>query len=269
VKEPRHTSLAARLGATSIKSKLTVFALLATLLPSAFLGYRFYDQNYSVLEAGIQQRLEASARDQAQELWRWIGRRQGELNSMATSYIGVELLPAAIAGNDAARLRIENYLLLTSGRLDQLQAAAVTDTVGRVIAASDDRAWALVDDWTAFPNVGTLPASPALRRTDGGGFEVMLASAILGPERQPLGLVVGRFSLERLYDQLAASERQADATVLVVDGEHRVIATGQRASKRLGDVLSNTLQGRLTPGQIAVFYDGDEVLGGGWICSNA
>jgi tRNA-specific 2-thiouridylase len=31
------------------------------------------------------------------------------------------------------------------------------------------------------------------------------------------------------------------------------------------EVLFDTPQTAVTPGQAAVFYDGDEVLGGGWI----
>lgn len=260
------TSLLARLGGTSIKSKLTIFALLATLLPSALLGFMFYENNRAVLEDGVSQSLENTAKNQAREIKGWITDRRSELDVLATSYVGVvENLPSAVGGDETARLRIENYLHSVSSRLEDIEALAVTDVTGTVVASSSDSEWQIPGNWIALLGRGARELPFGRPRMDfaSNQFLTPLGTPIFDQNQQPVGMLVARLHFANVTKALAEAEILYGDSVYLIEESGRVLASGARSYVAVDDRISQSLRQRLAEEGMVDYWhdDGTEVVG--------
>jgi tRNA-specific 2-thiouridylase len=80
-------------------------------------------------------------------------------------------------------------------------------------------------------------------------------------------LVVDEFEIDRVnWIDLDRSDEVADVTVKIRYSHPGTAATLTPAGNGRARICLREPQRAVTPGQAAVFYDGDAVLGGGWIC---
>jgi tRNA-uridine 2-sulfurtransferase len=83
-------------------------------------------------------------------------------------------------------------------------------------------------------------------------------------------LVVDEFEVDRVnWVELNRSNQVADVTVKIRYNHPGTAATLTPAENGRARVRLHEPQKAVTPGQAAVFYSGDIVLGGGWICRSA
>ena len=83
-------------------------------------------------------------------------------------------------------------------------------------------------------------------------------------------LVVDEFEVDRVnWIELNRSNQVADVTVKIRYSHPGTAATLTPLENGRARIRLHEPQKAVTPGQAAVFYDGDIVLGGGWICRSA
>jgi diguanylate cyclase (GGDEF)-like protein len=253
-----------RFGAASIKSRLMIFALAATLVPTLSLGWLYLNNNRTLLTDKVSQGLVNTAQNQARELSLWVQDRRDELRVVGSSYIFTENLAQTMAGNQEARDNLAEYLQSVSSRLTDPEALAVTDVVGEpiMISVAGER-WVIPAAWPSRLTRRELPLSEPSQEAIGDGFQMLLGSTIRDLNNQPLGILVARLPFVRIDALLLESYQQSDDAVYLIDGAGRVIASDQSGAVSLGDMLGKALDERLGSGRVEEFWhqDGTKVVG--------
>jgi len=134
----------------SIRSKMLVFALLATLIPSVTTGWISYLQNERSLTAKITGELQSVSAQTARELDLWVKERLYELRVFASSYeVSENLDRIPRAGGERARERLTGYLRSVRERFADYQELLVVNPEGAELASTAPQATAvrLPQDW--------------------------------------------------------------------------------------------------------------------------
>jgi len=135
----------------SIRSKMLVFALLATLIPSVTTGWISYLQNERSLTAKITGELQSVSVQTAREMDLWVKERLYELRVFASSYeVSENLDRIPRAGGERARERLTGYLRSVRERFADYQELLVVDPEGAEVASTAPQPTAvhLPQDWT-------------------------------------------------------------------------------------------------------------------------
>jgi diguanylate cyclase (GGDEF)-like protein len=132
----------------TIRSKILVFALLVTLVPSGLTAWISYSQNSRALEEKIRQELVSSSGQSAREIDVWLKERLYDLRVFASSYEVSEKLGRMPSGSPK-RGRLSDYLNSVRDRFSEYEALVVLDQQGRVVArsATKDTPLRLPRDW--------------------------------------------------------------------------------------------------------------------------
>ena len=121
----------------SIRSKMLVFALLATLVPSVTTGWISYLQNKRSLSAKITGELQSVSAQTAREIDLWVKERLYELRVFAGSYeVSENLDRIPRAGGERARERLTGYLRSVRERFADYQELLVVNPEGEEVAST-------------------------------------------------------------------------------------------------------------------------------------
>lgn len=201
---PRRLLGAARL--RSIKSKITVFALIATLIPSVTMGWLSFRNNRQVIDEKIAQELAGLTSDAVAQLAPWLRERQYEVGVLASSYEVSENLERIdapeTAGRDvaASEVRLRDYLGSVGKKFPDYRELVVVGTDGKVVASSAERPGplALPSDWlNRVRSDETVVGDPLWdRRLDSG--TMVIADAIRAADDTFLGALCARVKLDEI-----------------------------------------------------------------------
>ncbi|HVH68417.1 MAG TPA: diguanylate cyclase [Gemmatimonadales bacterium] len=135
--EQRVSQLLRALRLDTIRSKLLVFALLATLIPSFTTAWISYLQNQRSLTDKITGELQSESAQTARELDLWVKERLYELRVFASSYEVTENLDRVERAADArARARLTDYLRSVRDRFADYQELLVVNPGGDAVATT-------------------------------------------------------------------------------------------------------------------------------------
>ncbi len=129
----------------SIKSKILIFALFATLAPSLTMGWLSYGYNKRLLRGKITQEMRNVGFHLAQELELWLKERFFDVRVFSSSYEVSENLekilpePGRSAGESEALSRLQGYLRSVQKRFADYEELMVVDAKGRVVATSANK----------------------------------------------------------------------------------------------------------------------------------
>jgi len=148
-------TVAHHIGLGSIKTKLLVFALLATLLPSLALGWRSYVLNQQFVTEKIAGNLRTITSQTAREIDLWLKERLYEMRVFSSSYEVTENLEKLAGGRSAAgrppeaQRRLTQFLGSVREKFVDYEELLVVDPSGTVLASTAERAGALrlPQDW--------------------------------------------------------------------------------------------------------------------------
>lgn len=134
----------------SIKNKILIFAILATLIPSVGLGLLSFWQNEAMIADNVTHQLRTLASDAKRELAYWLTERIEGLRALAGSNAVINGLSqqqslSPDAATETTKL-LPHYLRLVQDKLEPLLELTVLDTSGKIVASS-----------VAYPSVVTLP----------------------------------------------------------------------------------------------------------------
>jgi len=220
----------------SIKGKILVFVLLATLVPSLTLGWRSYVQNKRVVTERISEELRNVTDDTAREAGLWLKERFYELRVFASSYEVTENLeklvgaPAGAARAGEAPRRLTDYLRSVRGKFRDYEELMVVGAEGRMRLTSADQADKprLPPDWLKqaagdVPVVGEIYWDETRKR----GLMVVAVPVKTGGGRF-LGALVAKLNFVAVEEFLKGSRIGETGQIYLVrrDG---AVAIGSRA----------------------------------------
>jgi diguanylate cyclase (GGDEF)-like protein len=208
------------IGLRSIRSKIIIFALSATLIPAVTMGWLSYRNNRRAIDEKIVQELTSLTSHASRDLELWFRERRYEIKVLASSYEVSENLEklnrrGQVDGTGARALtRLEDYLGSIGGKFSDYEELIVLDVRGNVLASSRaqsgelgmagdwlDRARAnetIINDayWDETFNAGVVVNVEPIRAADGSllgamgakikfdAIEKILASNIKDPSHE-------------------------------------------------------------------------------------
>ena len=120
----------------TLRSKILVFALLVTFIPSGLTAWISYNQNRRALEEKITQELLSSSGQAAREMDVWLKERLYDLRVFASSY---EVSEKLFARKPTTRDRLNDYLNSVRERFNEYEELVVLDLQGRTVATSGNQ----------------------------------------------------------------------------------------------------------------------------------
>ena len=139
----------------SLKTRIIVFALLATIIPSVSMGWLSYVQNKKFLNQKIKQELRVVTSQVSRELDLWLKDRLYDVRVFSRSYVVLENLDKIVGQGGAhienvvALRRLKDYLRSVREKIVDYQELMLLDLKGKIVATSAKQATTvkLPDKW--------------------------------------------------------------------------------------------------------------------------
>jgi diguanylate cyclase (GGDEF)-like protein len=224
------------LGFDTIRSKILVFALLVTLLPSGFTAWISYRQNRRALEEKISQELLSSSSQAAREMDVWIKERLYDLRVFASSYEVSEKLAGqkpARRKPGAANKRLNDYLNSVRDRFGEYEELVVFDGNGRAVATSGNgtETLRLPSDWAKELSangalIGKASWDPSLEKGT-----LVVAVPVQRGEGQMLGALTARLSLRGAEKGLRAFAPRGGQVYLLTLTGNMIVGSAESSAE--------------------------------------
>jgi len=248
----------------SIRSRILVFAVLATLVSTLATSVVSYGQSRRLLTEKIAQHLQSASSETARELAVWLDQRLSDLRASASSYIVDENL-----GNESgpAVARLRDYLSSVRARCADCEALLVTDARARVVTNSGR----LSGMQLSLERLNALRTGDALvgdAYWDPGAAKAAITLAV--PIRRADGRFVGALSakvnLHSVMDVLQRLSPGDAGDVYLMTDQGRLVLRSQVSSAELmrTKLPTTTTQALLEKEGTPVVYkraDGQELVG--------
>jgi diguanylate cyclase (GGDEF)-like protein len=209
----------------SIKSKIVVFAVMATLVPSLGLGLLSFRQNEAQISDNVTRELRALTNYAIREIELWIEKRVHETQVTSASIVVVEALARADrltkapAKNPAA---VGHYLRSVQEKLDSILELTVVNMAGEVVASSAETPGplAIPDNW---PQTRVIVASHWDKQYDAPTLSI--AVPVLSYGDVLIGAVVAVLDLRNLMPHLKSATKSPPGEVLLLDSDGRTLVS--------------------------------------------
>ncbi|MGZ0018531.1 sensor domain-containing diguanylate cyclase [Nitrosomonas sp. wSCUT-2] len=249
----------------SIKSKIIVFSILATLIPSLGLGISSFYRNEEMIAENLTRELRTMANRASRELDLWIKEQILSVRDLAasisTSKILIEglslenQLPKSKSINQAKSTEL--YLKSVHKRLETVLELTIVGVEGEIIASNVDEPFpvSLAQNWPENASIqGDVVVSPQWSERYGTAI-VSIAVPILSIDDYILGALIVTFDMQSLQPLLKAKIRPPPGDVLLLDKEGHVMLASDTTLlnpplSSEPDVLSRL---RSNPGEYDVF----------------
>ncbi len=223
----------------SIKTKIIVFALLATIIPSVSMGWFSYVQNRKFLSDKIKQELKVVTSQTSRELDLWLKDRLYDVRVFSSSYVVLENLEKISRGGSAhienvvALRRLEDYLRSVQEKIVDYQELMLLDLQGEIVATSANKATTvkLPKKW--------LQRAQANKCTIGDAYwdEILAARVmvITQPMRTAnehlLGVLVAKMNFRTISNKLQIYASGEIGELYLITSEGFLLASSQSISK--------------------------------------
>lgn len=209
----------------SIKSKIVVFAVMATLVPSLGLGLLSFRQNEAQISDNVTRELRALTNYAIREIELWIEKRVHETQVTSASIVVVEALATAArltkgpAKNPAA---VGHYLRSVQEKLDAIRELTVVNIAGEVVASSAETPAPVVipDNW---PEKRVIAAPHWDKQYDAPTLSI--AVPVLSYGDVLIGAVVAVLDLRNLKPHMKSATKSPPGEVLLVDSDGRTLVS--------------------------------------------
>jgi diguanylate cyclase (GGDEF)-like protein len=212
----------------SIRNKILVFAMLATLLPSLATAWFSYLENKRSLSAKASEELQAASMQTARELDLWTKERRYDLRVFASSYEVTENLERIPRDNGRtlrtgrAYQRLTDYLNSVRERFAVYEQLLIVDPQGRVVASSGAALEnvSLPADWRAQLRVDNFVLGTPQWNSEHSKPEMLIAVPIGPAGGRFVGAITAKVDLQTLAETLGgfAPGDSGEIYVLTDDG---------------------------------------------------
>lgn len=207
----------------SIKSKIVVFAVMATLVPSLGLGLLSFRQNEAQINDNVTRELRALTNYAIREIELWVEKRVHETQVTSASIVVIEGLttvsrPANTSGKN--RAAVARYLRSVQEKLDTILELTVVNTAGEVVASSAE-----------MPTSVTIPSNwletrvivPPHWDKQYHAPTLSIAVPVLSYGDVLIGTMVAVLDLRNLKPYLKSAAKSPPGEVLLLDSDGRTL----------------------------------------------
>jgi diguanylate cyclase (GGDEF)-like protein len=248
----------------SIKSKIVVFSILATLIPSLGLGLLSFRQNEAQISETVTRELRTLASDADREIELWLDKRVHEVRVSSTSNAVIDGLSeiARSAANQRANSgagstqALSHYLRSVKEKLDTLQELTLVNSEGQVVASSTQAPVAvkLPREWPQSALAEGLVIVPPHWDEQYATATLSIAIPVLSYDNMLLGALVAVLELNSLQSYLKSTTKSPPGNVLLLDSDGKVLASSYRDRNRVASLEPSVLRRlKSQPGESLVF----------------
>ena len=222
----------------SVRNKILMFAVLATLLPSLTTAWISYVENKRALTAKASEELLGLSTQAARELDLWTKERRYDLRVFSSSYEvteNLERIPRvdgeAVRSGQAYQ-RLTDYLNSVRDRFVDYDELLVLDPHGHVVASSNKQVRAIVlpPDWQAQMRRDNLVLGAPYWDSTVGRPEMLVAVPIRLASGRFLGAITARVNLGTVADTLQRFSPGDAGQVYVMSEDGRLIVSSRGSS---------------------------------------
>ncbi len=227
------------LGASvSVRTRIIVFALLATLIPSAGFGLITFNNNQRLLTDSTSKELSGIANHISRELDLWFRERVYDIRVFSSSYVVQENLetyirtldhsksPDTLGLHRDAASQLTNYLTLINAKFPFYSRLSVLDPSERIVAESraDIQELKLPANWLRLAAEhqtvwGLLRKNPANNH-----LILPVAVPVQSAIGAFLGVMVGEIDLQQMHEHLLGIASELEGDLYVVDRDGLIVS---------------------------------------------
>ncbi|MBU2498801.1 MAG: diguanylate cyclase [Proteobacteria bacterium] len=253
--EKAATNLLGILHLNSIKSKIIVFALLATLIPSLTMGWLSYVHNRLFLDEKINQELLNATSQASRELDLWLKEHVYEVRVFSSSYVVSENLEKLLRPRlsrlekTMANRRLMDYLKSVKEKFIDYEELMVIDASGKVVATSfeGETNVTMPQDWRKRAQARkSIISSPFLDQTHKTGVMV-IAEPIAPVHDQFLGVLAAKLNFRGIAEILKNYSLDKTDEIYLINKEGALLVSSQPLS-------SGFMEDRLKKSTAALLY---------------
>ena len=248
----------------SIKSKIMVFAILATLIPSLGLGLLSFRQNEAQIGDNVTRELRALTSYANREIELWIDKRIHEVYVSSTSSAVIDGLSAIVRPQASTRANtiakhpqaLAHYLRSVQEKLDTIRELTVVNAAGQVVASSTQAAATvtLPDEWPPNSLTEGFVIVPPHWDRQYASATLSIAVPVLSYDNLIMGALVAVLDLHALQPHLKSATKSPQGDVLLLDPDGRILVSSQPDADKLMQLDKSLLQQlRAQPGESLVF----------------
>ena len=222
----------------SIKSKIIVFAILATFVPSLGLGFLSFHQNKAIISDSVNSELSASASFASRALDQWVNEHVYTARALSTSNIIIDELTQVIhleeKASEDAHKALTDYLHSVHEMLETMLELTVVNASGALIASSVETPTpvAIPQNWPQNALVQGVVASPPHWDEKYGAAKFSVAVPISSYDGPVLGAVVITLDLRSMQSALKDAEKLPQGEVLLLNENGRVLLASHTAETK-------------------------------------
>jgi diguanylate cyclase (GGDEF)-like protein len=245
----------------SIKSKIFVFAIIATLTPSLGLGLLSFRQNEAQISENVTRELRALASQASRELELWINKHIRAVRALSTSNAVIDGLsataqPLASKSNNTPQA-LTYYLRSVQSKLDTILELTVVDAAGQILASSAaaSSAITLPQSWPENALTEGVVLVPPHWEKQRATATLSVAVPVLSYDNALMGALVAVLDLRTAQPYLKSSTKSPPGEVLLLDQNGRELLSSRATSTtKLMSLDAAVLRQMLSqPGKSIVF----------------
>jgi len=252
----------------SIKTKIIVFAVIATVIPSVSMWWLSYAQNRKFLSEKITQELMDVSAQASREVDLWFKERLYDVRVFSSSYMLSENLEKIFVKNPdqtettVALRRLKDYLGSVREKFVSYDELAIIDVQGNTVASSAPQGNPanMPDKWLETARAGKRIIGEPYRADAGSNAVMVIGEPIQDGQGSLLGVLVAKLNFHTIGSTLGTYVQGQEVALKLVTREALLLAgSGSMQAEPLKPVLTKEVAERLFSGERAPLgYEGSE-----------
>lgn len=217
----------------SIKSKIVIFAVIATLLPTIGLGLLSFKQNETLISDSVTRELRALADSINRQLNQWVEENTLAVRALSTSNPVIEGLITlkqfsnnkSVSAAKQAQSVMVSYLHSVQAKLDEVLELTVFDDTRKIIASSADipEVRESPEQWTHTSLTSGAIAMPPAWNARYATATISIIYPVLSYDSQLIGAIAATLDLGTLKNKLAEIKKFSTGEVIILSQSGQIL----------------------------------------------
>ena len=240
----------------SIKTKIIIFALVATIIPSVGMGWLSYVQNRQFLNEKIKQELKVVTTQVSRELDLWLKDRLYDVRVFSSSYVVLENLDKILHQGDpqeerVAHRKLKDYVKSVREKIVDYQELMLVDLEGRPVATSAETPTTveLPYKWLERARASTYTIGKAYWDEPLQAGVVVITEPIISANERLLGVLVAKLNFHTIRSTLVKYAQGEIGELYLITQEGVLLESSKPIAKKfletkLADTITQELFAR-------------------------